>query len=523
MCLPNSRIRRSRRWNWDGEYIIHDSVVPSSRPVVKRQKGNYDIDVREFLVTQSNAVIRRLLRRDIRDFIVKELKGVSPELFDSRTAGSFDLRVHVITEYVSRKIRYQAAPGIDPWQFPEETLKLGVGDCEDRALLIASLLLASGISSFNVRVALGQFRTWTGKRHKDYDHVWVMYKDESGKWQIIEPAHISGKQDTGHGKAGRMPDSAEYIPVFVFNDVHLWAMQRPPAKKEKGAGKKPEQGSEQGGIELKRNWSGIHPKFAGWVHQTILNEALEGICPDWVLKALNRHFTSFLWQKSLTVDDIDLPGNYDPRDHFDNGYITESWDKVTERLKQFGEDCVNNLDAFHSAAHSIGDFYAHSSYAGFGKIGTDQKLALYDPANPSSSFGQTPSYDAGSPCDISSGRFTVNQKLWQGQPGPKAAALWKGKLISGRYGQKGENYDSHTLSERITESITFIPKALTQEKGFSERGALPHHNEIAVDEETGENRCYDRDEFARQYRLRKDAAVRHIRRAFQANWKPADS
>lgn len=510
MCLPNSRIRRSRRWNWDGEYIIHDSVVPSSRPVVKRQKGSYDIDVREFLVTQSNAVIRRVLRHDIKMFM-EELEGVPPELFDSRNPGSFDLRTHVITEFVSRKIRYQAAVGVDPWQFPEETLKLRVGDCEDRALLIASLLLASGISSFNVRVALGQFRTWSGNRHKDYDHVWVMYKDESGKWQIIEPAHISGKNASGHGRAGRMPDSAEYIPVFVFNDAHLWAMQRPSA------------GAEQGGSELKRNWSGIHPKFAGWVHQTILNEALEGICPDWVLKALNRHFTSFLWQKSLTVDDIDLPGNYDPRDHFDNGYIAEGWDKVTRRLELFGKDCVNNLDAFHSAAHSIGDFYAHSSYTGFGRIDAEQKLVLYDPADPASSFGKTPSYDAGSPFDMISGRFTVNQKLWRGQSGPEVAALWKGKLISGRYGQKGEKYDSHTLSERVTESITFIPKSLTQEKNFSERGALPHHNEIAVDEETGENQCYDRDEFARQYRLRKDAAVRHIRKEFLANWRPAGS
>lgn len=507
MCLPNSRIRRSRRWNWDGEYIIHDSIVPSSRPVVKRQKGSYDIDVREFLVTQSNAVIRRVLRNDIKDFIA-EMEGVPSGLFDSRDAGSFDLRVHVIIEFVSRKIRYLASVGVDPWQFPEETLKLSSGDCEDRALLIASLLLASGISSFNVRVALGRFRTWSGKRHKDYDHVWVMYKDESGKWQVIEPAIVQ-KDSVGHGKAGRMPDSAEYIPAFVFNDVHLWAMQSPSAR----AG--------QGGDELKRNWSGIHPKFAGWVHQTILNEALEGVCPDWVLKALNRHFTSFLWQKSLTVDDIDLPGNYDPRDHFDNGYIAESWDKVAERLDRFRKDSVNNLDAFHSAAHSIGDFYAHSSYAEFGEIDADQKLVPYNPANPDSSFRIKPSYDAGSPFDMVSGRFTTNSKLWKGRPGSEAAALWKGKLISGRYGQKGEKYDSHTVSERITESITFIPKSLTKEKGFSERGALPYHNEMAVDADSGENRRYDRDEFARQYHLRKNAAVRHIREVFLANWKPA--
>jgi predicted transglutaminase-like cysteine proteinase len=64
---------------------------------------------------------------------------------------------------------------------PDETLKLRSGDCEDRALLIASMLLASGISSFNVRVALGKFRAWMGEEHDDFGHVWVMYKDESGR------------------------------------------------------------------------------------------------------------------------------------------------------------------------------------------------------------------------------------------------------------------------------------------------------------------------------------------------------
>ena len=95
----------------------------------------------------------------------------------------------------------------------------------------------------------------------------------------------------------------------------------------------------------------------------------------------------------------------------------------------------------------------------------------------------------------------------------EAATLWKGKLISGRYAQK---VDSHN----ITETITFIPSLLSREKGFGLRGSLPHHNEIAVDEDQGKNKLYDSDSFAAQYLLRKDAAVRHIRQAFADNWKP---
>lgn len=498
MCIENSRIRRMRRWNWDGEQIIHESIVPSSRPIVGHQKGGYDIDVREFLVSEKNATMRRTLEKDVKKFI-GGLQGASWEHFTSRDPGAFDLRVHVITQFVSEKIKYRSSAGLDPWQFPDETLKSRSGDCEDRALLIASLFLASGISSFNVRVALGKFRAWFGKTHEDFDHVWVMYKDEIGKWQVIEPADQAAVPDKP-GKKKKMPDMAEYIPYFIFNDVHLWTMQDASLYEGKKA------------IHLKRNWSTLHPKFAGWVHKTILNEALTSdICPDWVLKALNRHFTSFLWKRSLTVDDVDLPGSYDPRDHFDNGYIEEGWKQVEARLSKFRNSSVDNLDAFHRAAHGIGDFYAHSSYGEFGAV-QERKLDLYDPANPASSLPQPPDYGAGSGFDIASGKFSTNAALWQGNA-QAAATLWKGKLISGRYAQKR---DSHGIAE----SITFIPSSLTKDKHFPLRGALPHHNEIAVDENAGNNVLYSQGKFAAQYKLRKDAAVRHIRQAFIQNWKP---
>lgn len=498
MCFANSRVNGLRRWNWDGECIIHDSVVPSSRPVVMQQTGWYDIDVREFLVSKDNAIMRRTLERDVRKFI-EELEGASWDLFLSRDFGSFDLRAYVITEFVSKKVEYKPTEGLDPWQFPDETLKLRSGDCEDRALLIASMLLASGISSFNVRVALGKFRAWFGKKHEDIDHVWVMYKDEAGKWQVIEPAaHAARSKKTGKQK--RMPNSAEYIPFFIFNDVHLWTTQSHTLYQGKGA------------IRLKRDWSKLNPSFAGWVHKTILNEALTpDVCPDWVLASLNRHFTSVLGKRSLTVDDVDLPGGYDPKDHFDNGYIEESWKQVATRLAQFRTAGVRNLDLFHRAAHAIGDFYAHSSYGEFAAI-QNGKLALYDPSNAAASLPQPPDYGTGSHFDIASGKFSTNAALWKGSA-QEAAALWKGKLISGRYAQKN---DSHG----IVEAITSVPASLTTGKNFSLRGALPHHNEIAVDEDEGHNVLYDKEKFAAQYNLRKDAAVRHIRQAFAENWKP---
>ena len=500
MCFMESRISSDTKYNWDGDWIIHDSVVPSSRPPVGRSRGQYDVDVREFLVSERNAVMRQTLEQDLRQYLTT-LPGGNWEFFKARTEGAFDYRANVIAEFVSEKIRYEAAGRVDPWQFPEETLSLKSGDCEDRALLIASLLLASGISSFNVRVALGRFRAWFGNRHQDFDHAWVMYKDEAGGWHVIEPSHaktVSTRAAQNHA----LPDRAEYIPFYLFNDVHLWQVRTTQAE------------ALRTGKHLKRDWSRLHPEFAGSVHKSILNAALTpDVCPAWVLNALNRHFTSYLWQQSLTVDDVDSPASYHPFDHFDNGYIDEGWQRVNQRLQAFQQHSVTSLDAFHLAAHAIADFYAHSSYGHFGRVQSGE-LALYDPANPQSGFARGPDYGANSTFNFSDPRLTQNKTLWKGSS-TEAAALWQDRVISGRYAQKG---DTHGLIE----SITTLPKDLTRATDFGNRGGLPHHNEIAVDEEAPAKPhvLYSASDYAQQYQRRYNAAIRHIRQAFTENWKP---
>lgn len=504
MCFGETRISRSHQWNWDGDRIIHDSIVPSSRPPVGRQRGTYPIDVREFLITERNAVVRRTLEVDITEFIA-QLEGASLELFRSRQAGAFDHRAYVITEFVSQHIKYRRTAGLDPWQFPDETLSLKSGDCEDRALLIASLLLASGISSFNVRVALGKFRAWFGRKHQDFDHVWVMYKNEMGKWQIIEPAHVKRVEGKVIGK--QLPTDAEYIPQFLFNDVHLWHVPR--ADDELGLT----------AVKLKRDWSSLHPEFAGWVHRSILNEALTpDVCPPWVLSALNRHFSVILGRRAWTVDDVDLPTSYDPRDHFDNGYILDGWQQVNNRLAQFKGASVTSLDAFAKAAHGIADFYAHTSYAHFAKV-QGGMLTLCTPDTPTSGLAQSPNYGAGSSFDLVSDEFSINAHLWTGTT-VERASMWNNKLISGRYAQKGDSHSPYEL-------ITFIPSSLQKAPNFPVRGSLPHHNEIAVDEPLSDDQppsghvLYDAQNYATQYQLRYTAAVRHIHQAFQQNWRPS--
>jgi len=210
------------------------------------------------------------------------------------------------------------------------------------------------------------------------------------------------------------------------------------------------------------------------------------------------------------VDDVDYPNTYDPLDHFDNGYIDESWARVADRLSRFKNANLQELGSFHKAAHGIADFYAHTSYAHFGKI-TNGSLELYS----QNAAISTPIYDATSKFNLVSGGFSINKNLWNDSP-EAVAALWNGKIISGRYAQHG---DSHGAIELVT----FIPSSLQEQTGFNLRGALPHHNEIAVDEDqpASEHILYKGDDYAQQYKYRYDATVRHIRDVFQNNWNTA--
>ena len=83
-----------------------------------------------------------------------------------------------------------------------------------------------------------------------------------------------------------------------------------------------------------------------------------------------------------------------------------------------------------------------------------------------------------------------------------------------------------SLSHQVPEITTTIPASLKNQPDFRFRGALPHHNEIAVDEfpekmsdgDYAIQKLYDRAAYARQFKCRYNTACRHILTAFSENW-----
>jgi hypothetical protein len=492
MCLQPTSVRSIQKYRWSGDEIVHDPVIPASRTVPGTKTRRYPIDIREYLTTDSNAVIRSHLSQ-----LIARLSVEDKARFTSHAAGSFDFRARAVTAYVGEKLSYQpSGRDFDEWRFPDETLAAGGGDCEDLAFVLAALLEASGISGYCLRVALGTFGQQTTRLHagsaksggkpkievlpqKRSDHAWVVYLNERGAWEILEPLAIvasepakankaRGRKSTARAGASNTLETvdAEYLPHFVFNRQHLWRVR---SDEDRALQALPDYLSER------TFWSGFNPSYATSIHNSIYDEALRGMS-GWDLASVKR--------VSLGVDANVLA--YDPRDHFDFAYIPEGWKRVERRLAS------KNLTDFGLAVHAIADFYAHTLYGEFAPRRANGSIAPYNPAR--GVDGALLGYDFSKYAPIPGANDTP----------ANCAQQWSGTLISGQWWRW----------------FTTFPSELKNAAGFPRRRNLPDHDAIAVDSASpgGAHRRYDPAEYAWQFALRRGAAVEHIRSAYQA-WR----
>ena len=96
----------------------------------------------------------------------------------------------------------------DLWQLPEETERLGSGDCEDLAIWLYCHLLNEGFT--NIRFTLG----FAGRENKSM-HAWVTWY-ERGKTYIIDPSRSGGIY------GATQPGPVSYEPQFSYYFDKRW-------------------------------------------------------------------------------------------------------------------------------------------------------------------------------------------------------------------------------------------------------------------------------------------------------------
>ena len=197
--------------NWAGDAIVRDTVMWDKRAVLGSSGVYIPTDIRAWLSSTRSEVILRA---------VQEIG-----LPIAREAGTFDLRAWKIWDFVAGGVQYitdKRSFGLeDFWLFPEETLVLHKGDCEDSSFLLATLLLASGISEHCVRVVLGRVSTPDGA----YGHAWVVYQNESGRWCLMESTLDAVPSQLALADPFIVPGNQyQYQPQFCLNASHLWSL-----------------------------------------------------------------------------------------------------------------------------------------------------------------------------------------------------------------------------------------------------------------------------------------------------------
>ena len=150
-------------------------------------------------------------------YVTEYLKGYQPPAhFPDGLSRYAEMRL--IWRSVTSSIRYlpdstPTDPEADIWQFPDETMRLGTGDCEDSAILLANWLIARG---FEARVAIGRYGEVGG-------HAWVVVHLD-GKSYLLESTNPEVKttvpplaQDVG----------SRYVAEIMFDPQAIYMRQDP--------------------------------------------------------------------------------------------------------------------------------------------------------------------------------------------------------------------------------------------------------------------------------------------------------
>jgi len=123
--------------------------------------------------------------------------------------------------FVRDHIKYVDDP-FDVWQDAYTTLNRVSGDCEDKAILLASLLIAMGYDAW---VRIGNVTAYEYIKHVKkgtFDHAWVMLRNGTD-WIQLDPSCINCR-------FGQIAFNINHL-IMDFNDKIIYVHDPEKAKK----------------------------------------------------------------------------------------------------------------------------------------------------------------------------------------------------------------------------------------------------------------------------------------------------
>ncbi|MFX1313360.1 MAG: DUF4332 domain-containing protein [Promethearchaeota archaeon] len=146
---------------------------------------------------------------------------------------------HAIQNFVCNFLKYkyddETVDCPEFWQFPFESIQSEIGDCEDGAILIASLLINAGIPSWRVKVCAAQVMADPVFAPSDSElggHAYCIYladrpdSERNLEWVILDWCYLQDPEVPIEEKplAGDGGQEGAYKDIwFTFNDEYSWS------------------------------------------------------------------------------------------------------------------------------------------------------------------------------------------------------------------------------------------------------------------------------------------------------------
>jgi hypothetical protein len=155
----------AKYWNskWPTSPIIY------SGRALRGKKENIGIDVRAFILT-NDAILQETIKK------YKLIKPTHDEI-------AWECQKFIV-KFASYKDDTAINQCPEFWQFPFESIQSGTGDCEDMAILMASLMINCGIPSYKVKVAAGYVRE--SPTAPQGGHAYCIYLASDNNWRIMD-------------------------------------------------------------------------------------------------------------------------------------------------------------------------------------------------------------------------------------------------------------------------------------------------------------------------------------------------
>ena len=140
-----------------------------------RGKEIYRVKIKD--LSQTVEVIRRFILESSHNLRLRRLVA---KLIKKCRDKDFPCYIEKIVSFVKSKVHYVDDPQkLEILQSPEKTLEIGIGDCDDQAILTGALLRIAG---FPVRIVLGD-----PNRDGRFEHVYLKVMLPNKTWLTVDP------------------------------------------------------------------------------------------------------------------------------------------------------------------------------------------------------------------------------------------------------------------------------------------------------------------------------------------------